>query len=264
MEQVAAPGPTLFFRFRLGFTLIFLVLWDLLITGLLIKIASNLSYADVAYSEAFGGLGMSAFLFATEFALTLVKGLSLCGKFVINLVDQWKSRGRDDAPPWESKSMCVFAVDWVYSTCLLAFGLSDAPHILTIHDSLSKDLSRVGVYSSFFYMVYHVSGFVSFNHALPFVAAVSSLLGQTRDLLKYRRATRNMDQRYPDATEADIQGMGGDSCIICREDMVPGSGRIPGRVDTTNDTPKKLVCGHVFHFNCLRSWLERQQSCPTW
>ncbi len=31
----------------------------------------------------------------------------------------------------------------------------------------------------------------------------------------------------------------------------------------TNVTPKKLSCGHIFHFRCLRSWLERQQSCPT-
>ncbi|KAJ3414705.1 E3 ubiquitin-protein ligase synoviolin [Chytridiales sp. JEL 0842] len=30
-----------------------------------------------------------------------------------------------------------------------------------------------------------------------------------------------------------------------------------------NTTPKKLPCGHIFHFNCLRSWLERQQTCPT-
>ena len=27
--------------------------------------------------------------------------------------------------------------------------------------------------------------------------------------------------------------------------------------------PKKLPCGHVLHFACLRSWLERQQNCPT-
>jgi E3 ubiquitin-protein ligase synoviolin len=25
-----------------------------------------------------------------------------------------------------------------------------------------------------------------------------------------------------------------------------------------------LPCGHIFHFHCLRSWLERQQTCPTW
>lgn len=27
--------------------------------------------------------------------------------------------------------------------------------------------------------------------------------------------------------------------------------------------PKKLPCGHILHFACLRSWLERQQRCPT-
>ena len=37
-------------------------------------------------------------------------------------------------------------------------------------------------------------------------------------------------------------------CIICREDM---------------QAAKKLDCGHMFHFKCLKSWLERQQSCPT-
>ena len=26
---------------------------------------------------------------------------------------------------------------------------------------------------------------------------------------------------------------------------------------------KKLPCGHIFHLVCLRSWLQRQQTCPT-
>ena len=28
-------------------------------------------------------------------------------------------------------------------------------------------------------------------------------------------------------------------------------------------TAKKLPCGHIFHLECLRSWLLRQQTCPT-
>lgn len=27
-------------------------------------------------------------------------------------------------------------------------------------------------------------------------------------------------------------------------------------------TAKRLVCGHLFHVHCLRSWLERQHTCP--
>ena len=45
----------------------------------------------------------------------------------------------------------------------------------------------------------------------------------------------------------------------------PGAeGAQPGRrrVDE-RQRPKKLPCGHILHFSCLRSWLERQQVCPT-
>lgn len=38
------------------------------------------------------------------------------------------------------------------------------------------------------------------------------------------------------------------TCIICREEMT---------------TAKRLSCGHLFHVQCLRSWLERQHTCPT-
>lgn len=43
-------------------------------------------------------------------------------------------------------------------------------------------------------------------------------------------------------------GRGDATCIICREEM---------------SAAKKLPCGHFFHVHCLRSWLERQQTCPT-
>lgn len=77
-----------------------------------------------------------------------------------------------------------------------------------------------------------------------------------------------MNSRYPDATPEEVEREG--VCIICREEMrawteggVAGEG---GRAAGTQDQrsrPKKLPCGHVLHFACLRSWLERQQRCPT-
>ena len=59
-----------------------------------------------------------------------------------------------------------------------------------------------------------------------------------------------MNMYYPDATAEELASS--DSvCIICRDDMsVPAS-------------TKKLPCGHIFHKNCLRSWFQRQQTCPT-
>ena len=58
----------------------------------------------------------------------------------------------------------------------------------------------------------------------------------------------NTAHRYPDATPEELSS-GDNVCIICREEMTTGC--------------KKLPCNHIFHANCLRSWFQRQQTCPT-
>lgn len=68
------------------------------------------------------------------------------------------------------------------------------------------------------------------------------------DVILSRRAIRNMNTLYPDATPEELASSD-NICIICREDMV--------------NTSKKLPCGHIFHTACLRSWFQRQQTCPT-
>jgi E3 ubiquitin-protein ligase synoviolin len=94
---------------------------------------------------------------------------------------------------------------------------------------------------------------VSLHYGIPLhiirdlVFTLRSFLTRFNDMLQYRRATANMNERYPDATQEELIAIHR-VCIICREEM---------------DSGKKLPCGHIFHFNCLRSWLERQQTCPT-
>ncbi|NXH87722.1 SYVN1 ligase, partial [Edolisoma coerulescens] len=68
------------------------------------------------------------------------------------------------------------------------------------------------------------------------------------DAIMSRRAIRNMNTLYPDATPEELQAMD-NVCIICREEMVTGAKRLP--------------CNHIFHTSCLRSWFQRQQTCPT-
>lgn len=68
------------------------------------------------------------------------------------------------------------------------------------------------------------------------------------DVIMSRRAIQNMNTLYPDATAEELASSD-NICIICREDMVSSS--------------KKLPCGHIFHTICLRSWFQRQQTCPT-
>jgi len=70
------------------------------------------------------------------------------------------------------------------------------------------------------------------------------------DVVLSRRAIHNMNTLYPDATAEELANTD-NVCIICREEMVAGS------------STKKLPCNHIFHKNCLRSWFQRQQTCPT-
>ncbi|XP_042500234.1 ERAD-associated E3 ubiquitin-protein ligase HRD1A-like [Macadamia integrifolia] len=67
------------------------------------------------------------------------------------------------------------------------------------------------------------------------------------EYIRYRKITSNMNERFPDVTPEELNASDA-TCIICHEEMVRA---------------KKLLCGHLFHVNCLRSWLERQHTCPT-
>ena len=109
-----------------------------------------------------------------------------------------------------------------------------------------------------------------------------SFIKRLTAFLRYRKATHDMNERYPDASVEEIQRE--DTCIICREEMrpwsvtnpadppvVPADGAVQPPVARPRVTPmvnersrpKKLPCGHVLHLGCLKSWLERQQVCPT-
>lgn len=64
-------------------------------------------------------------------------------------------------------------------------------------------------------------------------------------LIKYLKLTSNLESRFANASHEEIAAAG--DCLICREAM---------------DAGKKLPCSHVFHLDCLRMWLQHQQSCP--
>ncbi|CAL5228388.1 g11511 [Coccomyxa viridis] len=106
----------------------------------------------------------------------------------------------------------------------------------------------------FVYLVFFVIVFTNFGLPVHLLRDLywtfRNFRNRVIDFLRYRRVTANMDERFSNATEEDLARCDG-ICIICREEMV-ATGR-----------NKKLPCSHVFHTHCLRSWLERQQNCPT-
>lgn len=117
---------------------------------------------------------------------------------------------------------------------------------------------KLGIYVAFFFMLLTFYG-------LP-IHIMRDLFMTSRDfikrlnaLLRYRRAIKEMN-KYLDATEEDLARE--NTCIICREEMRPwDAANEQGAIDRVR--PKKLPCGHILHLGCLKSWLERQQVCPT-
>ncbi|KAL2025154.1 hypothetical protein VTK56DRAFT_156 [Thermocarpiscus australiensis] len=85
-----------------------------------------------------------------------------------------------------------------------------------------------------------------------------SFLKRLHALVRYRQALKHMDQ-YPDATAEELSR--DHTCIICREEMRPWDPADATQVERSR--AKKLPCGHILHSGCLKSWLERQQVCPT-
>ena len=134
--------------------------------------------------------------------------------------------------------------------------------------NLGTDFMKLVIYLAFFFILLVFYGLPI--HILRDVfLTMRSFLKRISDFMKYRTATRDMNARYPDATAEDIGRE--DVCIICREEMRPYQPTVtePGQPQPRPNPvaermrPKKLPCGHVLHFSCLRSWLERQQICPT-
>lgn len=63
----------------------------------------------------------------------------------------------------------------------------------------------------------------------------------------YKSLTAEMDTAYPNVSPEELSQID-DNCAICRDPLT---------------SAKKLPCGHLFHTNCLRSWLEYNSSCPS-
>ncbi|XP_076463487.1 E3 ubiquitin-protein ligase synoviolin A-like [Babylonia areolata] len=123
----------------------------------------------------------------------------------------------------------------------------DNKAVYLLYTELFMGLTRVVLYFCFMAIMIKVHTFPLFA-IRPMYLAIRSLKKALHDVIMSRRAIRNMNTLYPNATPEELAA-GDNVCIICREEMTTGC--------------KKLPCNHIFHTSCLRSWFQRQQTCPT-
>ncbi|RNA42947.1 E3 ubiquitin- ligase AMFR-like [Brachionus plicatilis] len=63
----------------------------------------------------------------------------------------------------------------------------------------------------------------------------------------YLKILDKMEKKIPWATQEELN-LNDNTCAVCWEIM---------------ERARRLPCSHMFHHNCLRSWLEQDTSCPT-
>ncbi|EME40357.1 hypothetical protein DOTSEDRAFT_74980 [Dothistroma septosporum NZE10] len=157
-----------------------------------------------------------------------------------------------DVPGWEEKRRYLFGLE------------------------VMTDFIKLMVYIVFFTVSITFNG-LPMHIMRDVYMTFASFSKRVGDYVAYRKATSDMNTRYPDATTEEIRG---DACIVCREDMVsweqpnagaeaqpagdqPAAAPAPARRRDERLRAKKLPCGHILHLHCLKAWLERQQVCPT-
>ncbi|KAI3536542.1 hypothetical protein CABS01_01413 [Colletotrichum abscissum] len=137
-----------------------------------------------------------------------------------------------EVPGWEAKGQWILILD-LFADCV----------------KLAIYLVFFGILLTFYGLPIHIMR--------DLFMTARSVIKRGSALWRYRKAVEDMN-KYPDATEEDLGRE--DTCIICREEMRPWD---PTNGAVERVRPKKLPCGHILHFGCLKSWLERQQVCPT-
>ncbi|KAL5008820.1 hypothetical protein ScPMuIL_014401 [Solemya velum] len=177
----------------------------------------DLYYVNHAYYSTLLKGASVQLVFGFEYAILLTAVMMVFVKYVLHSVDLQSDN------PWENK-----AVYLLYTELILGF-------------------FKVVLYVTFMVIMIKVHTFPLFA-IRPMYLSMRSFKKALHDVIMSRRAIRNMNTLYPDATPEELQA-GDNVCIICREEMVSQC--------------KKLLCNHIFHTSCLRSWFQRQQTCPT-
>ncbi|KAJ1724767.1 E3 ubiquitin-protein ligase hrd1 [Coemansia erecta] len=162
-------------------------------------------------------------VFAFEYAVLLVRFISIGSKFVLNAIDI--NRNGD----WEEKQTYVFYLELVH------------------------DATKLVLYLGFF-----ITMTIYYRFPIQIMRDIyitgRSLIGRCQDWIRYRKAMHNMHLRYPTVSQTELDAMNDTTCIICRDEMagptqeqadIWNSERQTGNAPLlSGDTPKRLPCSH--------------------
>ncbi|XP_028764621.1 ERAD-associated E3 ubiquitin-protein ligase HRD1B isoform X2 [Neltuma alba] len=234
--------------FRQDFSVTFLAMVTAL---LLIKALHWLAQKRVEYIETTPTVPLLSHIRIVSFMgfLLLLDGLFLYSSMK-HLIQSWQASVSlffaFEYMILATTTVSIFVKYLFYVSDMLMEGQWEKKPVFTFYLELIRDLLHLSMYMCFFLVI-----FINYGVPLHLIRELYETFRNFRvrvaDYIRYRKITSNMNDRFPDATPEELNASDA-TCIICREEMT---------------TAKKLICGHLFHVHCLRSWLERQHTCPT-
>ena len=159
------------------------------------------------------------------FMLAEAIGLTLRTLYVISKysVHLWDLRQTE---LWESKGTITYYIDFSFEMCVVSIDFLHYFHML--------------IYGNFYLSM------ASLVICMELKRLFVDLRRRMRRHSNYLRVIEKMEKRFPWANQAELSYS--EKCAVCWEKL---------------DKARRLPCAHVFHHNCLRSWLEQDTSCPT-
>ncbi|XP_012263039.2 E3 ubiquitin-protein ligase synoviolin A isoform X2 [Athalia rosae] len=179
--------------------------------------STNMIMIEYAYVSTLTKGASVQLVFGFEYAILLTVVLNITVKYMLHMIDLQSEN------PWDNKA------------------------VFLLYTELIIGLLKVILYVAFVTIMVRIYTLPLFAFR-PMYYTMRNFKKAFHDVVMSRRAIRNMNTLYPDATPEELAAAD-NVCIICREEMFTAS--------------KKLPCNHIFHTACLRSWFQRQQTCPT-
>ncbi|CAF1141068.1 unnamed protein product [Rotaria sp. Silwood1] len=136
----------------------------------------------------------------------------------------------------EYRSYIIYYIEFLY-------------HIITLIIDIMHNLQMLFYHQTFMSM----SSLIFFMQLKPLFNELTQRLKRHKS---YRNAMIRMEKKYPLLTKYDLEQKSikqnhisslDEICSICWEKF---------------EKARCLPCGHLFHQNCLRSWLEQDTTCP--
>jgi E3 ubiquitin-protein ligase synoviolin len=147
-------------------------------------------------------------------------------------------------------SYCVMTLNALVTQIKLVLYLRDegtpAPNAARFYIDIFSTIADGMLYICFFAAMTRVA--MPLHLVRDLLRSIKNILTTIRSLFRYQRLAANIDKVFEVATREDLDR--DRRCAVCYDDML----------DDTNC--KRLDCGHCYHRDCLRKWLESNSACP--